>query len=162
MTDLTRIDYEDTFLVRCPPDVSSTDVLLAFFSSTPKIVEYLLTLRNAVVSVFGLKSTARRGRLDHSMLQSGSRIGLFEVGPILPHSAVIGADDAHLNFRVLLSNEDASLLRCKTQVEFHNSLGRVYFFFVKPLHRWIVPLVLRSTARALELRLPSAVLPPVT
>jgi hypothetical protein len=161
MTELTRIDYEDTFLVQCPPDVSSTDVLLAFFSSTPKIVRWLLALRNAVVSVFGLKSTARRGRLDRSVWRSGSRIGLFEVGPILPHSAVIGADDAHLNFRVLLSNEDASL-RCNTQVEFHNTLGRVYFFFVKPLHRWIVPLVLRSTARALEHRLPSAVLPPVT
>jgi hypothetical protein len=153
MTELTRIDYEDTFLVHCPADVSSTDVLFAFFSSAPKIVKYLLALRNAVVSIFGLKSTARRGTLDRPMLQSGSRIGVFEVGSILPHSAVIGADDAHLNFRVLLSNEDASL-RCKTQVEFHNTLGRVYFFFVKPLHRWIVPLVLRSTARALEHRLP--------
>jgi hypothetical protein len=161
MTELTRIDYEDTFLVHCPPDVSSTDVLLAFFSSAPKIVRWLLALRNAVGSAFALKSTARRARLDRSMLRPGSRIGLFEVGPILPHSAVIGADDAHLNFRISLSNEDASL-RCKTQVEFHNALGRVYFFFVKPLHRWIVPLVLRSTARALEHRLPSAVLPPVT
>jgi Protein of unknown function (DUF2867) len=161
MTELTRIDYEDTFLVHCPADVSSTDVLLAFFSSTPKIVRWLLALRDALVSAFGLKSATRRVRLDRSMLQSGSRIGLFEVGPILPHSAVIGADDAHLNFRVLLSNEDASL-RCKTQVEFHNTLGRVYFFFVKPLHRWIAPLVLRSTARALEHRLPSAALPPVT
>lgn len=161
MTELTRIDYEDTFLVHCPADVSSTDVLLAFFSSTPKIVLWVLALRNALVSAIGLKSTVRRGRLDRSMLQSGSRIGLFEVGSILPHSAVIGADDAHLNFRVLLSNEDASL-RCKTHVEFHNTLGRVYFFFVKPLHRWIVPLVLRSTARTLEHRLPSAALPPVT
>jgi hypothetical protein len=161
MTELTRIDYEDTFLVHCPPDATSTDVLLAFFSATPIAVRWLLALRNAVVWAFGLKSTARRGRLDRSMLHSGSRIGLFEVGPLLPHSAVIGADDAHLNFRVLLSNEDASL-RCKTQVEFRNTLGRVYFFFVKPLHRWIVPLVLRSTARALEQRLPSAVRPPVT
>ena len=83
MTELTRIDYEDTFLVHCPPDVSSTEVLLAFFSSTPKIVRWLLTLRNALVSAFGLKSSARRGRLERSMLQSGSRIGLFEVGPIL-------------------------------------------------------------------------------
>jgi uncharacterized protein DUF2867 len=161
MIELTRIDYEDTFLVHCPPDVSSLDVLLAFFSSTPKIVMYLLALRNTVVSACGLKSTARHGGLDRSMLQSGSRVGLFEVGPILPHSAVIGAEDAHLHFRVLLSNEEASL-PCKTQVEFHNTLGRVYFFFVKPLHRRIVPLVLRSTARALEHRLPPADLPPLT
>ena len=160
MTELTRIDYEDTFVVDCPPGVSSTEVLLAFFSSTPKVVRWLLALRNALVSAFALKSTARPGRLDRSTLRSGSRIGLFEVGPILPHSAVIGADDAHLDFRLLLSNEDASL-RCQTQVEFHNTLGRVYFFFVKPVHRWIVPLVLRSTVRALEHRLPSAVLPPV-
>jgi hypothetical protein len=161
VTELTRIDYEDTFLVHCPSDASSADVLLAFFSATPKLVRWLLVLRNALVSAFGLKSTARRGHLDPSMVRSGSRIGLFEVGPLLPHSVVVGADDAHLNFRVLLCNEDASL-RCKTQVEFQNTLGRVYFFFVKPLHRWIVPLVLRSTARALEQRLPSAVRPPVT
>jgi hypothetical protein len=158
VTELTRIDYEDTFLVPCPLEVSATDVLLAFFSATPRIVECLLVLRNAAVSLLGLKSTARRRRLDPAMLRSGSRVGLFELGPIHAHSAVIGADDAHLNFRVLLSSEHTSL-RCKTQVEFHNTLGRVYFFFVKPLHRFIVPLMLRSTARLLQRHVPAAVRP---
>ena len=160
-TELTRSDCEDTFLAHCPPNVSLTHVSLAFFSATPKLVKWLLVLRNATTSAFGLNSTTRRGRPDLALLRSDSRIGLLEVGPILPHSAMIGADDAHRNFRLLQSQEDASL-RCKNQVAFHNTLGRVYFFFVKLLHRWIVPRVLRSTARVFKHRLPSRARPPAT
>ena|SRR5450432_3476217 len=146
MEELGRVDYEDTFSVHCPEGISATDVLLGFFSSTPKIVVTLMRVRNAAVSLFGLKAQRRPDRLDASMMKPGSRIGLFEVGAITTQSAVIGADDSHLNFRVFL-NIQQQVLSCTTRVTFNNSLGRVYFFFVKPFHELIVPAMLRAAVR---------------
>jgi hypothetical protein len=40
--------------------------------------------------------------------------------------AVVGADDAHLSFRVLLNIQN-EVLRCQTQVQFNNALGRALF-----------------------------------
>ncbi len=80
------------------------------------------------------------------MLQSGKHIGFFEIVSVTPVSAVLGADDYHLNFRVLLDIRD-NVLSCKTQVHFNNALGKIYFFFVKPFHRWIVPPMLKTSLK---------------
>jgi Protein of unknown function (DUF2867) len=149
MEALARIDYEDSFSVSCPAGISSTDVLLAFFNSTPKIVKILMSLRNGIVSVLGLKTGRPVSRLDASNIRTGDRVGIFEMGSITRQSAVVGADDSHLDFRVLL-DIDRSMLSCKTQVKFNNALGKVYFLFVKPIHRLIVPLMLRASVRTLE------------
>jgi Protein of unknown function (DUF2867) len=146
---LRRIDYEDTFFVNCPAGISSTDVLLGFFNFTPKIVTILMALRNGIVSLLGLKTGRRDSQLDASKIRTGCRVGVFEMGSITPQSAVVGADDSHLDFRVFL-DIDKRTLSCKTQVKFNNSLGRVYFFFVKPFHRWIVPLMLKASVQSLE------------
>jgi hypothetical protein len=146
MNDLGRIDYEDTFSVPCPPRTTATDVLLGFFSAAPKIVVLMMALRNRVVAIFGLKNTARIAPLDASMLQSGKHIGFFELGAVTPASAVIGADDSHLNFRVLFHIQN-DVLSCKTQVHFNNASGRIYFLFVKPFHRLIVPTMLRASVK---------------
>jgi hypothetical protein len=149
MEELSRIDYEDTFLVNCPAGISTTNVLLGFFNSTPKIVRILMAFRNGIVSILGLKTNGHISQLDASKIKTGGRIGLFELGSITPQSAVVGADDRHLNFRVLFEIENI-VLSCKTQVKFNNSLGRIYFFFVKPFHRSIVPLMLKASVKSLE------------
>jgi Protein of unknown function (DUF2867) len=146
MNDLGRIDYEDTFSVDCPAGTSASDVLLGFFSSAPKIVKVLMAIRNRLVSLIGLKTERPIPHLDASMLRTGSRVGFFEIGSITPQSAIMGADDRHLNFRVHLEIQ-GPVLRCKTEVHFNNALGRIYFFFVKPFHRSIVPAMLKASVK---------------
>ena len=149
MEALTRIDYQDVFSVKCPARMSTTDALLEFFNAVPSAVKILMGIRNAVVSTLGLK-TARHGRqLDTSELRTGNRVGLFEIGSITPKSAMVGADDADLDFRVLLDIQD-EILNCTTEVKFNNTLGRVYFFLVKPFHRLVVPAMLKSAVRSFE------------
>jgi len=146
MKELGRIDYEDTFSVPCPAGTSAIDVLLGFFSAAPKPVRILMDIRNRMVSLFGLKTERPVRRVDVSMLQAGGRVGFFEIGSVTRDAAVVGADDAHLNFRVLLNIRD-EVLSCQTRVQFNNVLGRIYFFFVRPFHRWIVPMMLKSCVR---------------
>jgi Protein of unknown function (DUF2867) len=147
MEALTRVDYEDTFSTSCPTGISCTDVLLGFFNSTPSIVRALMGLRNAIVSLFGLKAGRHGSRLDASMIKTGGRVGFFEMGFIAPQAAIVGADDSHLNFRALLDIQN-DVLSFKTQVQFNNVLGRIYFFFVKPFHRWIVPAMLKASVKS--------------
>lgn len=149
MEALSKIDYEDTFFVNCPAGISSTDVLLGFSNASPKIVKILMAFRNGVVSLVGLKTGRNASLLDASNIKTGNRFGVFEIGSITPQSAVIGADDSHLDFRVFL-DLGGGMLSCKTQVKFNNALGRVYFFFVKPFHRMIVPLMLKASIESVR------------
>ena len=148
MKELGRIDYEDTFSAPCAQGTTAREVLMGFFSSAPKTVRVLMALRNRLVWLFGLKTERQAARLDPVMLQTGTRVGFFEIGALTPELAVVGADDRHLNFRVLLEIQKG-VLRCTTQVHFNNALGRLYFFFVKPFHRWIVPMMLKASLRGL-------------
>jgi len=74
---LTRIDYEDSFSVVCPPQTSATDVLVGFFSAAPRFVRFLMALRNGLVSLIGLKTDRPARPLDAAMVQVGKRIGFF-------------------------------------------------------------------------------------
>jgi hypothetical protein len=146
VNELARIDYEDTFSVSCPAGTTATEVLIGFFTRAPGIVKALMTMRNGLVSRLGLKTERPIGGLQASMLQARKRVGFFEIGALTEKSAVMGADDRHLNFRVRLWIENC-VLSCTTQVQYNNTAGRVYFFFVKPFHRRIVPMMLKASVR---------------
>jgi len=148
MEQLSRIDYQDTFSVNCPAGISTTDVLLGSFRSTPWIVKALLAIRNGLVSIIGLKTERPISQLDAAMIRNGGRVGFFEMYSITTNHAIVGADDRHLNFRVVLDIEER-VLKCTTRVQFNNALGRLYFFFVKPFHRVIVPMTLRASVKSL-------------
>ena len=59
--------------------------------------------------------------------------------------AIMRMDDSHLLFyvSVFICPEEGGrqTTEVSTWVKYHNRIGRVYFFFIKPFHRVIVPLV---------------------
>lgn len=55
-----KFDYKDSFTAVFNDDrnlISTTDIGKAFFTSGPKWVEKLFSLRNKIVSIFGLKTS---------------------------------------------------------------------------------------------------------
>ena len=69
--------------------------------------------------------------------------------PVISQSAaqvVLGLNDRHLDFRVLVEVEELGMgqqaVTASTAVRTHNLLGRVYLAIVKPFHRIIVPAML--------------------
>lgn len=75
--------------------------------------------------------------------------GADDLFPVLldtPQLAVLGLDDSHLDFRILVSLEHRHV-RCVTVVRRHNLLGHAYFAVVRPFHRLLVPYLLARTAR---------------
>lgn len=94
----------------------------------------LLRARDRLVRAVGLKP-AVTGTAD-----------LFPVIVDTPQLAVLGLDDVHLDFRILVSR-DHRRVRCVTVVRRHNALGRAYFAVVRPFHRRLVPHLLARAAR---------------
>ena len=80
-----------------------------------------------------------------SHLQPGDMVGMFRAFARSGEEILIGADDRHLDFRAsMLVRRDASRSSAVlTTVVHFNSLGRPYFFVVRPFHRLIVTSLLR-------------------
>jgi Protein of unknown function (DUF2867) len=108
----------------------------------------------ALGGLVGLKIAPRNARIDlaHASLQPGESVGLFKVYQRSEDEILMGEDDRHLDFRVsvlLQVRHDERWAVITTVVRFNNWLGRVYFLPVRPLHRLIVPAMMRNAVRRL-------------
>ena len=136
-------DFADAFSVSL--DTSELDAVQAaqaMFGRTPSWVRSLMLIRHLLVAPFGLKVSIDR--------QDQRRwIGQFPVVSETPERVVLGFDDKHLNFLVVVSvtflSERARKVTATTLVQTHNALGRLYRRLVKPFHRRIVPAMVATT-----------------
>jgi hypothetical protein len=105
------------------------------FGHAPRWMRLLLTLRNRIVALFGLKS-AELG------IDEGTTIGAFPVVSARDDQVVLGFDDSHLNFRIVLdvsaAGSQTRKLAVTTLVDRHNLFGRMYIFVITPFHKLIV------------------------
>ena len=108
----------------------------------PRWAEALLTLRNILVTPFGLKtsgaSSARR-----------EMVGIFPIVSEQPERLVAGFNDKHLDFRIVVDVATSGAARqvtATTLVLTHNWLGRTYLAVIMPFHRLIVRSLLRQVA----------------
>ena len=107
-----------------------------------------MAVRNALVGLFGLKPAGYRPTRDAEM------IGMF---PIVGRSAaqiVLGFDDRHLDFRIVVDvAEDkggGQAVSLTTLVRRNIQLGRVYLTMITPFHRLIVTRTLTRFARSVS------------
>jgi hypothetical protein len=109
---------------------------------SPRWVRALLSLRNVLVTPFGLKTSGEP--------TAKGIIGLFPVVSATPQRLVAGFDDRHLDFRTTVEVAPAGDTRQQvtstTLVRTHNLLGRVYLALVMPFHRVIARAMLRQVA----------------
>lgn len=94
-------------------------------------------LRNRFVEMFGLKAVT---------MEMGGDTG-FPVISTDANCVVIGFDDKHLNFRIVLEVVPAhhgQTVSVTTLVDRKTFAGRAYIFFVGPVHKVIVPIHLKA------------------
>ena len=142
LRDFGTPDYLDCYEASMPGANDPEATAKAVFR-LPAWVKGLLQLRNLLVKPLGLKtgpaeSEARTDGLPFRMLyRTGAEI-------------VMGETDRHLDFRVsvLIRRPGAPDARvfASTAVRFHNALGRVYFFLIRPFHGLILRTLLKQAA----------------
>jgi hypothetical protein len=112
--------------------------------TSPSWVKRLFKVRNFIVGPFGLK---KDGKVDAPRLET--RIFVF---PILQESEdriVLGMDDVHLNFRIVIERfaiGDGFRIRVTTLVQWRNIFGMFYIMIITPVHKLIVASAIRQVA----------------
>lgn len=141
MMVLPRADFSDAYsLTVSDPSIDAITATRRALASPPAWARPLMLVRDIIVTPLGLKT-----RFDPS-LQEPNRIGIFPVVSEASERVVLGFDDRHLDFRVIVdaapAGEAGRLITATTLVRTHGASGRVYLAAVMPFHRIIVPAAL--------------------
>ncbi len=116
----------------------------AMTARAPRWIGALMSLRNLLVTPFGLKTSGRSETIPRET------IGIFPVLSETPNRLVTGFNDKHLDFRLVVdvaSFGSGQQVTATTLVKTHKRLGRVYLALILPFHRLIVPAMLRRIAK---------------
>ena len=139
---IANADFADAFEMILPGSLSAIDVAHAMINSTPSWIGTLMKLRNALVGPLGLKT-------ESGALAPGPQsVGFFPIISVELNRAVLGLNDRHLDFRLVVDVE--AFGRCETRavvstvLKRHNMWGRIYLAIVLPFHKAIVPAMMRE------------------
>lgn len=115
--------------------VTAPQATQAMFGRTPAWVRALLAVRDRIVRLFGLKAAG-------PVAPSEGKVSGFPVLSSGDDQVVLGFDDKHLDFRIVIdvkpTGGEAHRVSVTTLVDRHNLFGRFYIAVVTPFHRVIV------------------------
>ena len=141
---LAGAQFADAFRIAVEgPPLDARNAAQRMMGRSPRWIETLQALRNALVAPFGLKTSGAREAT------AAGAIGIFPVLSETPDRLVAGFDDSHLDFRVVVdvaASGQGQQITATTLVRTHNLLGRSYLAIILPFHRLIVRSMLRQVA----------------
>ena len=145
------LNHEDRFcLILETKIILDVDfIIVKLIKSIPKWFKFLLNLRNAIASIFGLK-TGKIGNVYENLekLNLKQNQSIRDIFIFLKEKNHLIAElkDKHLDFRfsILIRQEDGiTKVSLNTIVKINNIFGKVYFFLITPFHRLINPNILK-------------------
>jgi hypothetical protein len=150
-------DYVDTYsvIVSEHSQLTPDNILITFWTDFPAWLQMLFKLRNYLVKPFGLKA----GNIDKNFeqkLEEAIRNGsqpdfLMTVPAKTANETVVRLTDKHLTAELSVYNEKLNDNKLKinitTLVHYHNTLGKIYFFFIRPFHKIIVKAVTKRSIK---------------
>jgi hypothetical protein len=143
-------DFADSHWIAVDPlPESAIAAFVQMVQQTPAWVNAMMTLRNRVVKLLGLKDLGGLGDLEKSKRITdycvGDRLGIFTIVSISRDELVLTDVDKHLRVQLAvqrIATDARRAIAMTTVVHQHNWLGRVYMFFVGPMHKLIAPATL--------------------
>ncbi|MEO9891051.1 DUF2867 domain-containing protein [Aurantibacter sp.] len=140
---LKKIDFIDTYTTTNHTN-NIEEITNLVFNTTPTWIKVLFIIRNKIVGIFGLKTEKP---VDYNEnYEVGGYVKYFKIYGINEDEIILGADDAHLNFRAIVTNKKTDLhnIKVTTLVEYNNLKGKIYMGIIKPFHRKIVKRMVRN------------------
>jgi len=135
---LQHADFADAYrLHTTEPGLDAITAAERIMGGVPRWIRVLLALRDLLVAPFGLKGSA-------DMRTDAPRMGLFPLLSRTPAQVVLGLDDRHLDFRLVIDAPGNGDIVGTTLVRTHNRPGRLYLGLILPFHRIIVPRMMRQ------------------
>ena len=118
---LPGYDFADAYAAPVGDGVDATEAARRAFAAPPRWVAGLIALRDRLIGPFGLKPAPSAG---------------FPVILDLPGLVVMGFDDRHLDFRIVVTVA-FGVATLTTIVRRRNLLGSAYLLAILPFHRLI-------------------------
>ncbi|MCG8577970.1 MAG: DUF2867 domain-containing protein [Flavobacteriales bacterium] len=155
------IDYLDVFQMETTSfdkPIAPKDCMIAFFKSFPSFFTKMLLFRESVARFIGLKTAPktseeeREKKINEFQGDVGDSIAIFEVLDRNETELLTGQKDKHLDFLfsfISYQKENNHIIELATTVVIHNFLGRVYFFFVRPVHRIYMKRIMKRMVKEL-------------
>ncbi len=148
--------FADTHNIELPYNgESALEVYFTMVNKTPRWVNALMDLRNRIVSKLWLKHLGRMADLDENKpigdYRVGDQVGIFSIVSLSDNELLVEDCDKHLNVRLsflIVPDGDTMTLHATTVVDVKNTFGKVYMFFVAPVHKLIVPTSLKTLVLA--------------
>jgi hypothetical protein len=150
---LAGLDFADAYqLVVGETALDAMAAAQRVFSRMPGWIVNLLALRNRLGALIGLNGGGEAA-FDKSLPpEKRRRIGLFPIVSETRERVVMGFDDWHLDFRVVVDvlslEADRQQVTTTTLVRTHNWVGRAYLALIMPFHRAIARSLLAQAAKA--------------
>ncbi|WP_370689839.1 DUF2867 domain-containing protein [Neorhizobium galegae] len=142
---LPLADWADRYEIVVPAmELTAIEAARLALGHFPRWVRVLMAIRNAAVAPFGLKSSGYHSPNAVEM------IGLFPVLSQSAHQAVLGFDDHHLDFRIVVDVDDSSkgkVVGVTTLVQRKILFGRIYIAVITPFHNLIVSAMLSNVGK---------------
>ncbi len=156
-TEHQKVDYQDAFGIQLPRQyaIPPEKLVKLFFDSFPKWGQILLGIREFLAARVGLKTANGidiKRQIHQFEGQPGQSIALFHVRERSEKEILTGETDDHLDFSLsFIGNKNADHFEVilATTVIYNNWMGKIYFFFVKPIHQLLVPAMLKKMAKKL-------------
>ena len=150
-----KVNYEDCFCLSFETKtIFDVDfIIFKIIKTLPRWLKFLLSLRNMVVGIFGLK-TGKSENVHYNqeklILKQDQSIGDFFIILKRKKHLITELTDKHLDFRfsiLITEDEGITKISLSTIVKINNIFGKIYFFFIKPFHRLIIPYFLKGLSR---------------
>ncbi len=134
--------------------LSAFEHFLKAAKKTPRWVSMCMSIRNRVVGLFGLKNLGNLDDVttirDADTYKAGDRVGIFTLYENTFDEVLLGDKDKHLDVTLSVHRSvinERVFITITTVVKVHNALGKIYMIPVTPMHRIIVPSVLKTIAQ---------------
>jgi len=142
-TLLPKIDFTDTFATTNHTN-SIEEITNLVFDISPTWINWLFEIRNKIAGVCGLHTEPPTDYNEN--FEVGSYVKYFKIYGKSAHEIILGADDSHLNFRAIVTNQQTDFHNIKviTLVEYNNLKGKIYMGIIKPFHRIILKSMVKN------------------
>jgi hypothetical protein len=140
---LPAYNFADAFSTAIPGEnLTARAAAERAFRHEPRWLKTLLGLRNGLANIAGLKSTS------DVVASNASILGGFPIVSEAPERVVLGFDDVHLDFRIVVgavvSAPGNTTVTVSTLVQTHNLMGRVYLLAILPFHKLIARTLIKK------------------
>lgn len=156
----SQVDYQDAFSIKVPVEhaVPTYELVKLFFQCIPVWAMMLIRIRETIASWIGLKTMDGKQvaqQLEEFRGDVGQSVALFHVKESNDQEILTGETDKHLDFSLSFIGKKESEhfeITLATTVLFNGWLGRLYFLPVKPIHKILVPVMLKRMAKKLTFK----------